>query len=381
MMGAAHSKVISEQTYRFWGAVASTTRMGWLGIRDGQKEMKATKIALFPLLMCIAARQGDIVVLEEHMQAGADVTVVDYEGRTPLHIAASEGDLETVQYLLRKGADYDVKDRSNETPLKVAMRAKSTDVVKSLCKESMYEVEDPCELGVELCYLVFADDLKQMEAWLASGINCNHADYDYRTPLHAAVNNNHLEMVTLLLQHGANTELKDRWNKRPIDDARRLGYEDLEILLETYGKNMKKELRVFGKQDPHTSRKRVLRSPQVVEEISEQDFEQSQTGILKSPRADEDLSKQEFEQRQKGVRKISVRNQDPNEEDPQLSLKGVLKSHQADEDLSIQESEQPQKEFEQPQKGSRNIDLKQESQQSQKKKHLELSPRRKESDK
>ncbi|KAJ1185808.1 hypothetical protein NDU88_002595 [Pleurodeles waltl] len=98
--------------------------MGWLGIRDSQKELKAARIALFPLLMCIASRQGDIVVLEEHIQAGADATVVDYDGRTPLHIAASEADLETVQYLLRKGADFDVKDRCNETPLKVAMRAK-----------------------------------------------------------------------------------------------------------------------------------------------------------------------------------------------------------------------------------------------------------------
>jgi ankyrin repeat protein len=32
---------------------------------------------------------------------GADMSVCDYDRRTPLHVAASEGDVEMVQYLMK----------------------------------------------------------------------------------------------------------------------------------------------------------------------------------------------------------------------------------------------------------------------------------------
>lgn len=53
---------------------------------------------------------------------GANLSMEDYDGRTPLHIAACEGHLKLVQYLLSQGATVYAKDRYGNTPLRNAVR-------------------------------------------------------------------------------------------------------------------------------------------------------------------------------------------------------------------------------------------------------------------
>ena len=38
-----------------------------------------------------------------------------------------------------------------------------------------------------------------------------------RNPLHHAAGNGYLEVVQLLLRHGADKELKDKYGKKPVD--------------------------------------------------------------------------------------------------------------------------------------------------------------------
>ncbi|KAM4700781.1 uncharacterized protein O3C94_001873 [Discoglossus pictus] len=78
------------------------------------------------------------------------------------------------------------------------------------------------------------DDIKKIESWCTGGMQVNHPDYDGRTPLHVAVCANLPEMVTFLLQKGANTELRDKHGNRPIDDAKRLGLMNIENILLLY---------------------------------------------------------------------------------------------------------------------------------------------------
>ncbi len=51
---------------------------------------------------------------------GADVTIRDVEGRTPLHMAAIAGSISTALIHIRKGADINAKDDSGKTPLDYA---------------------------------------------------------------------------------------------------------------------------------------------------------------------------------------------------------------------------------------------------------------------
>ncbi|MGH0154574.1 UNVERIFIED_CONTAM: hypothetical protein FKN15_032653 [Acipenser sinensis] len=118
--------------------------------------MKVTQLSLFPLLMCTAALQGDIVALEGHLQQGTNAMMTANNGRTPLHLAAGEGDLDTVKFLLKKGADVNSRDKFKDPVLRDAVR----------------------------CNLAYLSDMKQMEIWKAAGVYFNFADRNNRTPLH-----------------------------------------------------------------------------------------------------------------------------------------------------------------------------------------------------
>ena len=69
--------------------------------------------------------------------------------------------------------------------------------------------------------------------------NVNQVDYDYRTPLHVAACEGHLELVKLLLKNGARPEAKDRWRRTSYDEAKRMGYPEVQKaigdVLATYG--------------------------------------------------------------------------------------------------------------------------------------------------
>ncbi|XP_058854336.1 L-asparaginase-like isoform X1 [Acipenser ruthenus] len=228
---ARQRKKIQEDNLRFWGAVASSVRLGWLGLIDRNKEKKVILQSLFPLLMCTAAMEGDIEGLEGHLNQGADAQMTSNYGRTPLHVAAGEGDLDTVRFLLKKGADISYRDDFREPALNDAIRSKNLEVVEHLVSEGAYLEILPGALGGEMCCLAYLNDTKQMEIWMAAGKHLNYADYDKRTPLHVAVCTNQAEMVTFCLNNGSDPELRDFHNNRPLEDARRLGFKYMEELL------------------------------------------------------------------------------------------------------------------------------------------------------
>jgi ankyrin repeat protein len=84
-------------------------------------------------LHCASARvpaQADIMeYLLGLPGAAADLTAVDIDGRTPLHIAADKGSDAAVQALLQRGANVAAADHKGATPL---MLAKTAAVVKLL---------------------------------------------------------------------------------------------------------------------------------------------------------------------------------------------------------------------------------------------------------
>ena len=66
-----------------------------------------------------AARQNDLKLLHKLIELGRDVDVdeEDINGQTALHHAAEEGNTEAVVALLLAGADRTVQDQFGETPL------------------------------------------------------------------------------------------------------------------------------------------------------------------------------------------------------------------------------------------------------------------------
>eukprot|EP00186_Timspurckia_oligopyrenoides_P000119 CAMPEP_0182443668 /NCGR_PEP_ID=MMETSP1172-20130603/2344_1 /TAXON_ID=708627 /ORGANISM="Timspurckia oligopyrenoides, Strain CCMP3278" /LENGTH=1106 /DNA_ID=CAMNT_0024639021 /DNA_START=28 /DNA_END=3348 /DNA_ORIENTATION=- len=73
----------------------------------------------------------------------------------------------------------------------------------------------------ELMNFVYAGNAELVEELLDQGVDVNGSDYDKRTPLHVAASECALSVLKLLLERGANVNVKDRWGSTPLDDAKR----------------------------------------------------------------------------------------------------------------------------------------------------------------
>ena len=68
-------------------------------------------------------------IAKELIGRGAQVNIQEREGRnTPLHFAARGKDRELVEMLLAKGADPTVKNKAGLTPLDEALKAGNTEI-------------------------------------------------------------------------------------------------------------------------------------------------------------------------------------------------------------------------------------------------------------
>jgi uncharacterized protein len=67
-----------------------------------------------------AIAHRDVARVRALLEGGADLTTVDYEGKTPLMLAAKAGDPEIVELLLAVGADPTPKDKLGYTAEMIA---------------------------------------------------------------------------------------------------------------------------------------------------------------------------------------------------------------------------------------------------------------------
>ena len=81
-----------------------------------------------------AVKTGQLVKVEEALNAGADIHQQDEQGWMPLNWAAGKGSVEIVSLLLDRGADVFRTGRDQRTPYKIAVAAKHTDVARLLEK-------------------------------------------------------------------------------------------------------------------------------------------------------------------------------------------------------------------------------------------------------
>ncbi|PSR87843.1 Serine/threonine-protein kinase [Actinidia chinensis var. chinensis] len=86
-------------------------------------------------------------------------------------------------------------------------------------------------------FLSFASrgDRVGLNQMLREGIFPDVQDYDKRTALHLAASEGHASIVELLLQYKAQVNLKDRWLRTPLTDARLYGHRDICRILEVNG--------------------------------------------------------------------------------------------------------------------------------------------------
>ncbi|MBI5920466.1 MAG: ankyrin repeat domain-containing protein [Betaproteobacteria bacterium] len=121
-----------------------------------------------------AVASGDILRLQEAIDAGGNVNAADLLKRTPLFAAAFCGQRRLADLLVEKGCLVDAKDFNGSSPLHSAVIMGSREV---------------------------------METLLVKGANINIQDSVGYTPLHLAAATDQVDMVRTLIEHGANPQI------------------------------------------------------------------------------------------------------------------------------------------------------------------------------
>jgi len=181
------------------------TRTGSCTLRAGFTErlsifMKKKPTAREFVLVIIA---GEIDRVQEMQAAGASVSEPDQYGWLPIHRAAANDRAEIIPLLIEWGSPLEATGTEQWTPLHLASVSMSSHAVAAL---------------------------------LQAGANIHARSVYGATPLHLAVSptvtEQLLKTVRLLVSAGAVIDAPDGKGKTPLDEAREIGNQDLQKILE-----------------------------------------------------------------------------------------------------------------------------------------------------
>ncbi len=159
-------------------------------------------------LLKIAAQEGENETMQILLDAKADINIQDDFGFTPLMSALSEERYDSAEFLLEKGADPNIPTNDGFYPLHYAILKGRYDMVEMLlAKGAKINVPASEKYSLPLRLAVIKGDKKIVNLLLDKGADIDDLSFGSKTALVAAVTNENLELVDLLLTRGANPNL------------------------------------------------------------------------------------------------------------------------------------------------------------------------------
>ncbi|AQS41690.1 MAG: Ankyrin repeat protein [Candidatus Tokpelaia hoelldobleri] len=184
-----------------------------------------------------AAEKGGIAVLKQSLQDGTDINAVNRQGRTAILLAAMNKRYEAVQFLIDSGADINRQDQTCFNPFLWGCLNDDLTLVKLMIKAGADLTLMTRFGGVGITPAAEKGHVDIVRELLeTTDINYNHTNFVGWTPLLEAIVLNdggarQQEIVRLLLKHGANPDMTDKYGKTPLTLAKEKGYQQIADLL------------------------------------------------------------------------------------------------------------------------------------------------------
>ena len=273
-------------------------------------------------LLHSATQSNQVLVMQYLIESGVNLNAVDNAGNTALHMAVDNGHIEAMHLLLNCGATDTINNHKMDAPLHIAVRSNNTELIAAFLEHPIelvifgYRKRTPlhviaehdnieaCEVlhnsilvqeafkkqgGFRLC-ATDEDDLTPIHLAARKGSHrvlgfmmdkCKSHGYppekvlawldeENSTPLHAAIDGCHPEVVEVLLRHGASPTVAKDEQPPPIHLACTQG--KLEMVCAMVKHNGKEVLHCtdqFGQTTLHRS-SHAINSPQMIAYLLEQ---------------------------------------------------------------------------------------------------------------
>jgi len=188
-----------------------------------------------------AAREGSKKAIHFLVQNGAEIDRKSFLGWTPLHLAAHNNHYVSCLILLFYGADRNILDNSRLTPLDEAKKNRNNDLQYLLINSE--EIIDEMKNHREVFSAVFINDTSRIQQLFESKkLNIDYIDSENQFSfLHNAVGQGKTESVRTLLRLGADPDIVAMAGFTPLMVAVYFNHVHLVKILIQAGANKEKQ--------------------------------------------------------------------------------------------------------------------------------------------
>ncbi|XP_023555856.1 ankyrin repeat and SOCS box protein 5 isoform X2 [Octodon degus] len=160
---------------------------------------------------------GHVACARTLLEAGASVNAITIDGVTPLFNACSQGSASCTELLLEYGAKAQLES-CLPSPIHEAASKGHHECLDTLISWGSDVDQDIPHLGTPLYVACVSQQFHCMQMLLYAGADVQKGKY-WDTPLHAAAQQSSVEIVSLLLEFGADINAKNTEFLKPIDVA------------------------------------------------------------------------------------------------------------------------------------------------------------------
>ena len=182
-----------------------------------------------------AARDGNLEMAKLLVELGADVNSRSANGTGPLVTAITNNHIELALFLIEKGADVNAADDFyKRTPLFAAVEMRNPDYVRDSAPP-VADARDPMDL-IKTLLNRGANPNAQVNTTPFRGfyqVSANWANFDGQTAFLRAALNGDIQLMRLLLEHGANPNLGTRDGATPLMAAAGINW----VVAQTYSRS------------------------------------------------------------------------------------------------------------------------------------------------